>query len=279
MANQDIEETVALGLVLDRPVLGNGRKYKNEKSMEKKFGLIGQTVSHSFSKAYFDEKFFRDGLRDYHYELYALQSADELKELLAENPELCGLNVTIPYKEKVIKFLTDIDPAAKKIGAVNVIRIKEGRLTGFNTDSDAFLESLEKWFPNPQGSNALVLGTGGSSKAVQEALRKLTIPFQVVSREKSRGEFTYQDLDKNHAILRDSNLVINTTPLGMIPDTQGIPPIHFEDLTSNHFVYDLIYNPARTLFLQKAEMHNAHIKNGLEMLHIQAEKAWAIWNN
>src|SRR5258708_35839676 len=120
--------------------------------MEKKFGLIGQTVSHSFSKAYFDEKFFRDGLRDYHYDLYPMNSADELKNLLAENPELCGLNVTIPYKEKVLKFLNDIDPVAQRIGAVNVIRIKDGRLKGFNTDSDAFLETLEKWFPHQQES-------------------------------------------------------------------------------------------------------------------------------
>src|SRR5882672_325071 len=126
--------------------------------MEKKFGLIGGTLSHSFSKAYFDEKFFRDGLRDYHYDLYPLKSADELKNLLVENPELCGLNVTIPYKEKVIKFLNDIDPVAKRIGAVNVIRIRDGLLQGFNTDSDAFLESLEKWFPKPAGSSALVLG-------------------------------------------------------------------------------------------------------------------------
>src|SRR6185295_8424339 len=149
--------------------------------MEKKFGLIGATLSHSFSKAYFDEKFFRDGLRDYHYDLYPLTSADELKSLLAENPDLCGLNVTIPYKEKVIKFLNTIDPAAKRIGAVNVIRIRDGSLQGFNTDSDAFLESVTKWFPHSATSRALVLGTGGSSKAVQEALRNLNVKFETVS--------------------------------------------------------------------------------------------------
>lgn len=247
--------------------------------MEKKFGLIGQTVSHSFSKAYFDEKFFRDGLRDYHYDLYPLKSADELKKLLAENPELCGLNVTIPYKEKVIQFLNDIDPAAKRIGAVNVIRIKDGRLKGFNTDSVAFSETLEKWFPNPEGSLALVLGTGGSSKAVQEALRALKIRFEIVSRKEGQAEHTYQSLEKNPGVISRANLIINTTPLGMSPDTNTMPQIDFELLTSDHYVYDLIYNPARTLFLQKAEMRQAHIKNGLEMLHIQAEKAWAIWNN
>jgi shikimate dehydrogenase len=247
--------------------------------MEKKFGLIGEAVSHSFSKAYFDEKFFRDGLRDYHYDLYPLKSADELTGLLAENPELCGLNVTIPYKEKVIQFLNDIDPAAKRIGAVNVIRIKDGRLKGFNTDSDAFLETLKKWFPVTGDSKALILGTGGSSKAVQEALRSLKLNFQIVSRKEGLADFTYESLKKGPNVIAEANLIINTTPLGMSPDTQSFPSIDFELLTGDHYVYDLIYNPARTHFLQKAEMHGAHIKNGLEMLHIQAEKAWAIWNN
>src|SRR5258706_259295 len=247
--------------------------------MEKKFGLIGSTLSHSFSKAYFDEKFFRDGLRDYHYDLYPLKSADELISLLAENPELCGFNVTIPYKEKVIEFLNAIDPAAKRIGAVNVIRIKDGWLQGFNTDSDAFLESLGKWFPHTENSKALILGTGGSSKAVQEALKKLSIKFETVSRKKSKADHTYEGLERNPTLLSGSNLIINTTPLGMTPDTDSMPRIDFELLTPEHYVYDLIYNPARTQFLQKVEMRGAHIKNGLEMLHIQAEKAWAIWNN
>lgn len=247
--------------------------------MEKKFGLIGSTVSHSFSKAYFDEKFFHDGLRDYHYDLYPLNNVDELKTLLKENPELCGLNVTIPYKEQVLKFLTDIDPFAKTIGAVNVIKIQNGKLKGFNTDSDAFLESLEKWFPKPEGSKALILGTGGSSKAVQVALNKLAIPFKIVSRDKNLGNYTYEALEKDPKIITESNLIINTTPLGMTPNTNAMPPIDYELLGASHFVYDLIYNPARTKFLQKAEMRGTTIKNGLEMLHIQAEKAWAIWNN
>jgi shikimate dehydrogenase len=247
--------------------------------MEKKFGLIGATLSHSFSKAYFDEKFFRDGLRDYHYDLYPLGNADELRKLLLENPELCGLNVTIPYKEEIIKFLNDIDPAAKRIGAVNVIKIQNGILKGFNTDSDAFRETLERWFPNPVDSSALILGTGGSSKAVQEALKKIKISFKVVSRKEGAGDYTYDEMEKNGTILSGNNLIINTTPLGMSPQNNGMPAINYELLTPQHYVYDLIYNPARTVFLQKAEMHDAHIKNGLEMLHIQAEKAWAIWNN
>ncbi|MBY0434070.1 MAG: shikimate dehydrogenase [Cyclobacteriaceae bacterium] len=247
--------------------------------MEKKFGLIGATVSHSFSKAYFDEKFFQEGLRDYHYDLYPLKTIDDLSVLLKETPELCGLNVTIPYKEKVLKFLNDIEPTAKTIGAVNVIKIKEGKLKGFNTDSDAFFETLEKWFPNTPGSRALILGTGGSSKAVQVALKKLSIAFDLVSREKAPEVLTYDDLEKKPAVISDANLIINTTPLGMTPDNNSMAPIDYELLGPNHFIYDLIYNPARTLFLQKAEMRGANIKNGLEMLHVQAEKSWQIWNN
>lgn len=247
--------------------------------MEKKFGLIGSTVSHSFSKSYFDEKFFREGLRDCHYDLYALNSVDELKKLLADNPDLCGLNVTIPYKEKVIKLLSDIDTAAKNIGAVNVIKIQNGKLKGFNTDSDAFYETLEKWFPNDKDAKALVLGTGGSSKAVQQALKKLSIPFETVSREEGKGNHTYESIEKNKNIISEASLIINTTPLGMSPDTNNFPPINYDLITPQHYIYDLIYNPARTMFIQKAEMRGASVKNGLEMLQIQAEKAWAIWNN
>lgn len=247
--------------------------------MEKKFGLIGSSVSHSFSKSYFDEKFFREGLRDYHYDLYPLGSVDELKKLLEENPELYGLNVTIPYKEQVLKFLSDIDPTAKNIGAVNVIKIQNGKLKGFNTDSDAFYETLEKWFPKIKDAKALVLGTGGSSKAVQQALKKLSIPFTIVSREKTKGQHTYESLEKNGAPITEAQLIINTTPLGMSPNTNACPPIDYELITNQHYVYDLIYNPARTLFIQKSEMRGATVKNGLEMLQIQAEKAWAIWNN
>ncbi len=247
--------------------------------MEKVFGLIGSTVSHSFSKTYFDEKFFREGLRDYHYELFPLGSIKELENLLKETKGLTGLNVTIPYKEQVLPFLDEVDGFAKKIGAVNVIRIRDGKLVGFNTDSDAFLETLQKWLPEGKKYKALILGTGGSSKAVQEALKKLKIDFTAVSREKKKGIITYDDLEKNPSELSGSNLVINTTPLGMSPNTESWPPIDYEKLGPDHYVYDLIYNPARTMFLQKAEMRGSTIKNGLEMLHVQAEKSWKIWNN
>lgn len=247
--------------------------------MEKIFGLIGATVSHSFSKAYFDEKFFREGLRDYHYELFPLTNITEIESLLKDTKGLSGLNVTIPYKEQILKYLDEVDGFAKKIGAVNVVRIRDGKLQGFNTDSDAFLETLEKWLPTDKTFKALILGTGGSSKAVQEALKKLKIDFKVVSRESKKGRYTYEDLDKDSKIVASSNLIINTTPLGMSPNTETMAPVNFEHIGQDHYVYDLIYNPARTLFLQRAEMRGATIKNGLEMLHIQAEKSWMIWNN
>lgn len=247
--------------------------------MEKIFGLIGQTVSHSFSKSYFDEKFFREGLRDHHYELFPLTNIREIENLIRDTKGLSGLNVTIPYKEQVMAYLDEVDPAAKKIGAVNVIKIHNGKRKGFNTDMDAFYETIEKWLPSDKKFNALILGTGGSSKSVQEALIKLKIPYKLVSREASKGNYTYKDLEKNPDIIKSSNLIINTTPLGMHPNTNTMPPIDYELLTPDHFVYDLIYNPARTMFLQKAEMRGATAKNGLEMLHVQAEKSWMIWNN
>jgi shikimate dehydrogenase len=247
--------------------------------MEKVFGLIGQTVSHSFSKSYFDEKFFREGLRDHHYELFPLNNIKEIETLIKDTKGLTGLNVTLPYKEQVIQFLDEVDPIAKKIGAVNVIKFKDGKRKGYNTDSDAFHETLEKWLPADKKLKALVLGTGGSSKAVQEALKKLKISYKIVSREASKADLTYEAIEKKPEILKESLLIINTTPLGMHPNTDNMPPIDYEHIGADHYVYDLIYNPARTLFLQRAEMRGATIKNGLEMLHVQAEKSWMIWNN
>lgn len=247
--------------------------------MEKIFGLIGATVSHSFSKSYFDEKFFREGLRDYHYELFPLTNIADLEPLLKDTKGLTGLNVTIPYKEQVLKYLDEVDGFAKKIGAVNVIKITDGKLKGYNTDSEAFYETIEKWLPKDREMKALILGTGGSSKAVLEALKKLKIEFNLVSREPRKGVITYEYVDKHPKLVSESLLIINTTPLGMSPHTETMPSIDFEHIGPDHYVYDLIYNPARTMFLQKAEMRGATIKNGLEMLHIQAEKSWLIWNN
>jgi shikimate dehydrogenase len=247
--------------------------------MEKVFGLIGQTVSHSFSKSYFDEKFFRDGLRDYRYELFPLASINEIEKLIAETKGLSGLNVTIPYKEQIIKFLSEVDPTAKRIGAVNVVKFKDGKLIGFNTDSEAFGETLTNWLPKEKTFQALILGTGGSSKAVQEALKKMNISFKIASREKGKGNYVYEDITEESKIFEQYHLIINTTPLGMSPNNETMPPIDYELITKEHYVYDLIYNPARTMFLQKAEMRGAIVKNGLEMLHVQAEKSWQIWNN
>jgi shikimate dehydrogenase len=247
--------------------------------MEKVFGLIGETVSHSFSKSFFDEKFFREGLRDHHYELFPLTNIKEIENLIKDTKGLSGLNVTLPYKEQVLQYLDEVDPVAERIGAVNVIKFENGKRKGFNTDSDAFYETIEKWLPKGKKLKALILGTGGSSKAVQEALKKLKVEFKIVSREADKGDLTYEDIKKKPKIVKEALIIINTTPLGMHPNTEGIPPIDYELLGPGHYVYDLIYNPARTLFLQKAEMRGATIKNGLEMLHIQAEKSWRIWNN
>lgn len=245
--------------------------------MEKKFGLVGLPVSHSFSKSFFDEKFFREGLRDYHYDLYELAKIEDLKQLLKDNPDMSGLNVTLPYKEAIIPLLNEIDREAKEIGAVNVVKITKGVLSGYNTDGIAFRETLQKWLPKTKDFKAIILGTGGSSKAVQHALNQMGIGFKLVSREKDKADFTYEEL-KNSNEISKSNLVINTTPLGMSPNTSEYPSIKYDQLTADHYVYDLIYNPARTQFLQKAEMKDATFKNGLEMLHVQADKAWEIWN-
>jgi shikimate dehydrogenase len=247
--------------------------------MEKIFGLIGSTVSHSFSKSYFDEKFFREGLRDYHYELFPLSQIQDIEKLLKDNKALSGLNVTLPYKEQVLKYLSEIDPAAKVIGAVNVIKVENGKLKGYNTDSDAFFETIEKWLPKDKTFKALILGSGGSSKAVQQALAKLNIPFKIVSRDKANGDYSYEEINAKGKEIEVSNLIVNTTPLGMHPNESSMPPLDNEHITREHYVYDLIYNPARTQFLQKAEIRGATIKNGLEMLHVQAEKSWNIWNN
>jgi shikimate dehydrogenase len=245
--------------------------------MEKVFGLIGSTVSHSFSKSYFDEKFFREGLRDHHYELYPLASINDFKKLVTDTKGLTGLNVTLPYKEQVISLLDDIDAEARKIGAVNVIKVKDGKLIGYNTDSEAFFETVSKWLPEGKKFSALILGTGGSSKAVQQALHRLQIPYKTVSRSEGKADYTYDKITPK--IIKENKLIINTTPLGMHPNTETLPPIAYEHLSKEHYVYDLIYNPARTQFLQKAEMRGATIKNGLEMLYVQAEKSWKIWNN
>lgn len=245
----------------------------------RKFGLIGYPLSHSFSKTYFTEKFEKEGITDAKYELYPLESIDQLPQLIIDNPGLVGLNITIPYKEQVIKYLDAIDPKAEEIGAVNTIKIQGGRLTGYNTDFYGFKSSLINFIgAQAMPQKALILGTGGASKAVKAVLEDLGIEFQFVSRKPSNGQFSYDEIISSPHHLSTSSLIINTTPLGMSPKQDSLPDLPFDQLTENHFLYDLVYNPMKTAFMQKGINAKCWVKNGLEMLHGQAEKSWEIWN-
>lgn len=245
----------------------------------KKFGLIGYPLSHSFSKKYFTNKFEKEGISDCSYELFPIESIQELPQVLADNPELIGLNVTIPYKEQVLPFLDKLDPKAEAIGAVNTIKIEDGKLTGYNTDYNGFKDSLTKFIgPNPSPQKALILGTGGASKAVKAVLEDLGIEYQFVSRKLEEGQLSYNSISSSPNHLLTSSLIINTTPLGMSPNEESLPDLPYSHLTPNHLLFDLVYNPMKTAFMQKGIDANCWIKNGLEMLHGQAEKAWEIWN-
>ena len=244
----------------------------------RKFGLIGYPLSHSFSQKFFSEKFLKEHIEDCIYENYSLPSIDLLPSTIASQPDLCGLNVTIPYKEQVIAFLHDSDDVVKRIGACNCIDIRQGKLYGFNTDVSGFEQSLKKNL-QPHHAKALILGTGGGSKAVEFVINKLGIEYKLVSRNPNSSSSTQIGYSRITAsLLATHTLIINTTPLGMFPNIDQYPPIPYNALTSNHFLFDLIYNPAKTLFLQKGEEQGATIQNGLEMLIIQAEESWKIWN-
>lgn len=239
------------------------------------FGLIGYPLTHSFSKKYFSEKFEREGITDCQYEAFSIPSIDDLTTVVKGNPELCGLNVTIPYKEQVLSFLDAKSELVTKINTCNCIKIVNGKLTGYNTDAPAFEQSLkEKLLPHHK--KALILGTGGAAKAVEFSLRKLKISYKHVSRKPSAKNFSYEQL--TDALMQDYTLIINTTPLGMHPNVVEAPQIPYHALSSRHYLFDLIYNPAKTLFLQKGEERGAAIKNGHEMLVLQAEESWRIWN-
>lgn len=246
------------------------------------FGLIGFPLSHSFSKKYFTEKFSSLGLLNVQYKLFPLADIEEFKTLLSNEPGLAGLNVTVPYKEKVIPFLNSLDPVAEEIGAVNtvkVIRNSEGEIEsiiGFNTDAWGFEFSFANLL-KPHHSQAVILGTGGSSKAVSCVLKKLGIQFRHVSRKpKSDSEISYSDLSPE--LMKEYSVIINTTPCGMYPGMNECPAIPYEHLTAKHLCFDLVYNPEETLFMKKAKAKGAESKNGLEMLYAQADKAWEIWN-
>ncbi|ERM83438.1 hypothetical protein P872_03400 [Rhodonellum psychrophilum GCM71 = DSM 17998] len=245
----------------------------------RKFGLIGFPLTHSFSKKYFTSKFEKEGLTDCQYDLFEIEHESLFPSIIGQNPELEGINVTIPYKEKIIPFLDALDPACAEIGAVNCIRIKEGKLTGFNTDYIGFKQSLEQWLGNEK-PKALVLGTGGASKAVVQALNDLGMEFLMVSRNDTKNPnlISYEVLAQEEDILKNHHLIINTTPVGTYPNTEEMPKINVDWITSQHKVYDLVYNPEKTFLMRSLEARGAVVKNGLEMLHLQAEAAWKIWN-
>ncbi len=240
------------------------------------YGLIGYPLSHSFSKVYFTKKFHEEGLTNCRYDLFPIASLAEWGDLLTEHPHLQGLNVTIPYKEAVIPLLDDVSETAAAIGAVNTICIVEGRLKGFNTDAFGFELSLKNEWKTPI-RGALILGTGGASKAVQYVLTKMGIPFLLVSRKVEKGDLTYADLGKKE--LRSFPLIVNTTPLGMHPATEEAPDIPYRYLSAENMLYDLIYNPKKTVFLKNGISRHCKVKNGMEMLYLQAERSWALWND
>lgn len=244
--------------------------------MGRLFGLIGYPLSHSFSKKYFSEKFTRENLPENRYELYPIPQITDLPQLFKDNPDLEGLNVTIPYKEQVIPYLDELSPVVQEIGACNCIRIREGRLVGYNTDVLGFEQTLVRHL-KPHHRQALVLGTGGAAKAVHYVLRQKSIEFLQVGRTARECILDYDSLTDE--LMGSHTLIINTTPLGMHPQEDTAPPIPYGAISEMHYLYDLVYNPAKTLFLQKGEERGAAIENGADMLVIQAEASWDIWNS
>ena len=243
----------------------------------RRFGLIGFPLGHSFSKKYFTEKFLLEGI-DARYDLYELKSLDEFTELkVSEN--LCGLNVTIPYKQQIIPFLDEMDETAAEIGAVNVIKfIRDGndlKLKGYNSDAIGFLQSIRPYL-KPHHNKALILGTGGASRAFDYTLRKLGIETTFVSRTPAEGQLSYSDLSET--VLNEYPIILNATPVGTFPDVERCPDIPYQYLTSRHLLFDAVYNPAETLFLQKGKAQGTTVLNGEGMLTGQAEAAWKIWN-
>ncbi len=240
----------------------------------KKYGLIGFPLSHSFSKKYFEDKFQRESINS-RFELYPLKELSHLLALIRAEPLLQGLAVTIPHKENIITYLDELDPAAALIGAVNCIRIHNGEMKGYNTDCIGFEKSLLPLLQDFH-THALILGSGGASKAVQYVLQKLKIIYTIIS-SSGKSNMGYDQMDENR--IQKNTLIINCTPLGMYPAIHTIPNIPYQYLTSRHLLYDLVYNPEMTAFLKEGKKHGSIIKNGMEMLHLQAEDNWRIWNS
>lgn len=240
------------------------------------FGLLGYPLSHSFSQHYFTEKFARLGLTDYVYENFSLPDIYELKGILENRKDLRGFNITIPYKKQILDFLQEISPVVAEIHACNCVRILDGRLIGHNTDVVGFEKSLAP-FLKPYHTQALILGTGGASAAVEYVLNRKGIGYTNVSRTPSDKAITYDAITED--VIGSHFLIINTTPLGMFPNVTDAPDIPYSLLGSRHHLYDLIYNPAETLFLAKGRKQGATVQNGQEMLVLQAEESWRIWNS
>ncbi|MDX2172155.1 MAG: shikimate dehydrogenase [Bacteroidota bacterium] len=243
----------------------------------KNFGLIGKSLSHSFSKSYFETKFSNLGLKNYTYKNFELLDIKQIQSIFSSE-KLNGLNVTNPYKEEIIPFLDELSSEAEEIGAVNCVKISNGKKVGYNTDTYGFSQSI-KPFLEPQHNKALILGTGGASKAVAHALKRVGVEVFFAtssSTKKTANTFFYSEL--NNYIIDSFKLIVNTTPLGLFPNINQQPEIPYEYISANHLCYDLIYNPEKTLFLNQASQQGASIINGYSMLQLQAEKSWKIWN-
>ena len=239
-----------------------------------KYGIIGFPLGHSFSKGFFTEKFARESI-DAQYLNFEIPDATMLKDVLRENPELRGLNVTLPHKQAVIPLLDELSDEAREIGAVNVIRVRDGRLKGFNSDIIGFSESIKPLL-QPHHSNALILGTGGASRAIRVGLSRLGIEWTYVTRSPREGMFAYSDLTPE--VMKEYTVIVNCSPVGMFPKVDQAPAIPYELLTPKHLLFDLVYNPEDTLFMKRGREQGAIVKNGLEMLHLQAVASWRFWN-
>lgn len=244
-------------------------------TIKNRYGLLGKDISYSFSKGYFAEKFKLQNLNNHSYENFDIQTIEEFSNIL-KNSNLRGLNVTIPYKESIFPFLTEIDQDAEKIGAVNTIKFTENGLKGFNTDAYGFQKSLEP-FLKTHHKRALILGTGGASKAIRFVLNHLGIENQYVSRTSKADVLSYDHLDKS--MMEKHTIIVNCTPLGTFPEVDTKPNIPYQYITKQHFLFDLVYNPSKTAFLRLGEEKGASICNGLKMLEFQADRSWEIWNS
>ena len=250
-----------------------------ENAKNKLYGLLGKNISYSFSRGYFSEKFKTLGYTNHNYVNFDLQHIDELAEVLKKDKEtISGINVTIPYKEEVMQYLNSIDEDAKNIGAVNTLKfLEDGSIKGFNTDYYGFKNSIQPLMEKHH-TKALILGSGGASKAIAYAFEKMGVDYKFVSRSKKSVDFlTYQELNKE--IIEDYTIIVDSTPLGTYPDVETRPDIPYEYLSDKHLLYDLTYNPEVTTFLRLGKEKGATIKNGYQMLELQAEKSWEIWNS